>query len=284
MNGNVPNMNFSELKAWGWDLMLTHRNTVGKVKYNVDLTLAKSRDKYLDFGNESTVNPNLRRVGRSSMVWTMYEAEGLFQSQKEIDDLPFDQDGQGNATLKPGDIRYKDQNGDKVIDAKDLIYVKNSSNPDFNFSLRLGASYKGFFVNAMFQGATGYQQNIKELYTTYSGSLQRFQKYHLTDTWTPDNPNASLPRIKFATANDNNRKESTFWVRDCNFLRLKSLSLGYALQPAVLKKIKLTSASIALQGSNLLTWSSLNDLGMDPESLRGYPIQRSYGITLNLGF
>ena len=267
VDGNVPNMNFSKLKAWGWDLTLTHRNTVGKVKYNVDLTLAKSQDKYLDFGDESSVTPNLRRVGRSSMVWSMYEAEGLFQSQEEI-----------------GDIKYKDQDGNHVLDTKDLVYVKNSSNPDFNFSLRLGASYKGFFVNVMFQGATGYQQNIKELYTTNSGSLQRFQKYHLTDTWTPDNPGASLPRIKFATANDNNRKESTFWVRDCDFLRLKSLSLGYALQPAVLKKLKLTSASIALQGSNLVTWSSLSDLGMDPESLRGYPIQRSYGITLNLGF
>lgn len=283
VDGNVPNMNFSKLKAWGWDLTLTHRNTVGKVKYNVDLTLAKSQDKYLDFGDESSVTPNLRRVGRSSMVWSMYEAEGLFQSQ-EIDNWPLDQDGQGNATLAPGDIKYKDQDGNHVLDTKDLIYVKNSSNPDFNFSLRLGASYKGFFVNVMFQGATGYQQNIKELYTTNSGSLQRFQKYHLTDTWTPDNPGASLPRIKFATANDNNRKESTFWVRDCDFLRLKSLSLGYALQPAVLKKLKLTSASIALQGSNLVTWSSLSDLGMDPESLRGYPIQRSYGITLNLGF
>ena len=284
VDGNVPNMNFSKLKAWGWDLTLTHRNTVGKVKYNVDLTLAKSQDKYLDFGDESSVTPNLRRVGRSSMVWSMYEAEGLFQSQEEIDNWPLDQDGQGNATLAPGDIKYKDQDGNHVLDTKDLVYVKNSSNPDFNFSLRLGASYKGFFVNVMFQGATGYQQNIKELYTTNSGSLQRFQKYHLTDTWTPDNPGASLPRIKFATANDNNRKESTFWVRDCDFLRLKSLSLGYALQPAVLKKLKLTSASIALQGSNLVTWSSLSDLGMDPESLRGYPIQRSYGITLNLGF
>ena len=284
VDGNVPNMNFSKLKAWGWDLTLTHRNTIGKVKYNVDLTLAKSQDKYLDFGDESSVTPNLRRVGRSSMVWSMYEAEGLFQSQEEIDNWPLDQDGQGNATLAPGDIKYKDQDGNHVLDTKDLVYVKNSSNPDFNFSLRLGASYKGFFVNVMFQGATGYQQNIKELYTTNSGSLQRFQKYHLTDTWTPDNPGASLPRIKFATANDNNRKESTFWVRDCDFLRLKSLSLGYALQPAVLKKLKLTSASIALQGSNLVTWSSLSDLGMDPESLRGYPIQRSYGITLNLGF
>lgn len=149
-------------------------------------------------------------------------------------------------------------------------------------SFRIGVSYKGFFVNAMFQGVTGYQQNIRELYTTNSGSLQRFQKYHMTDSWTPENPDATNPRIKFTTASDNNRKESTFWVRDCDFLRLKTLSVGYALPNSVLKKMKLTSASIALQCSNLVTWSSLE--GMDPESLRGYPIQRSYGLTLNLGF
>ena len=284
VSGNVPNMNFSKLKAWGWDLTLTHRNTIGKVKYNVDLTLAKSDNKYLDFGDESSVSPNLRRVGRSSMVWAMYEAEGLFQSQEEIDAYMPNMSEADKAALAPGDIKYKDQNNDGKLTTEDMIYVKNSSNPDFNFSIRLGASYKGFFINAMFQGATGYQQNIKELYTTNSGSLQRFQEYHLTDCWSSDNPNATLPRIKFATANDNNRKESTFWIRDCDFLRLKSLSIGYAFQPALLKKIKLNSASIALQGSNLLTWSSISDLGMDPESLRGYPIQRSYGITLNLGF
>lgn len=284
VSGNVPNMNFSKLKAWGWDLTLTHRNTIGKVKYNVDLTLAKSDDKYLNFGDESSVSPNLRRVGRSSMVWAMYEVEGLFQSQEEIDAYMPNMSEADKAALAPGDIKYKDQNNDGRLTTEDMIYVKNSSNPDFNFSIRLGASYKGFFINAMFQGATGYQQNIKELYTTNSGSLQRFQEYHLTDCWSSDNPNATLPRIKFATANDNNRKESTFWIRDCDFLRLKSLSIGYAFQPALLKKIKLNSASIALQGSNLLTWSSISDLGMDPESLRGYPIQRSYGITLNLGF
>ena len=194
VSGNVPNMNFSKLKAWGWDLTLTHRNTIGKVKYNVDLTLAKSDDKYLDFGDESSVSPNLRRVGRSSMVWAMYEAEGLFQSQEEIDAYMPNMSEADKAALAPGDIKYKDQNNDGKLTTEDMIYVKNSSNPDFNFSIRLGASYKGFFINAMFQGATGYQQNIKELYTTNSGSLQRFQEYHLTDCWSSDNPNANLPR------------------------------------------------------------------------------------------
>lgn len=281
-NGNVPSMNFAKLKGWGWDITLNHRNTIGKVKYNLAVTLAKTEDKYLDFGDESSLSENRRRVGRSSMVWSMYEADGLFRSEEELANYKVNQDGQGNVTLAPGDIKYKDQNGDNIIDTNDLIYVKNSSNPDFSMSFRLGISYKGFYVNAMFQGVTGYQQNIRELYTTNSGSLQRFQKYHLTDTWTPDNPDAMYPRIKFTTASDNNRKESTFWIRDCDFLRLKTLSVGYALPNSVLKKMKLASASIALQGSNLITWSSLE--GMDPESLRGYPIQRSYGLTLNFGF
>ncbi|MBR5532532.1 MAG: TonB-dependent receptor [Bacteroidales bacterium] len=284
VDGSVPSINFAKLKGWGWDLTLNHRNTIRKVKYDIAFTMSQQDDKWLDYGDESTVNPNLRRYGRSSMVWTMYQADGLFTSQEEIDNYPLNQDGQGNATLAPGDIKYVDQNGDGVLDTNDLTYVKNSSNPKFNFGLKLGLSWKGLFVNALFQGATGYQQNIKEMYTLNSGSLQRFQEYHMEECWSEENPDGTLPRVKFASANDNNRRESTFWVRDCNFLRLKSLSLGYSFQPKVLKKMKLSSFSIALQGSNLVTWSSLSDLGMDPESLRGYPVQRSFGVSLSIGY
>ena len=281
VSGSTPSINFAKLKAWGWDLTLSHRNTIRKVKYNIDFTISQQDDMWLDYGDESTVNENLRRVGQSSMVWTMYEADGLFQSQEEIDNhaVQF-----GLSDLKPGDIKYVDQNGDGVIDTNDLIYVKNASNPRFNFGLKLGVSWKGLFVNALFQGATGYQQNIKEMYSLNNNTLQRFQEYHKDECWSDDNQDGTLPRVKFATANDNNRKESTFWVRDCNFLRLKSMSIGYSFQPKQLKKMKLSSFSISLQGSNLITWSSLSEYGMDPESLRGYPVQRSYGVSLSIGY
>ena len=187
VEGNVPSINFAKLKAWGWDLTINHRNTVGKLKYNVGITLSKTQDKYLDYGDESAQLPNLRRKGRSSLVWTMYEAAGLFQTQDEIDNCGVDQDGAGNATLAPGDIRYVDQNGDHRITSEDQVYVKNSSYPDMDLAFRLGASYKGFFVNALFQGEMGYKQNIIESYTLDNGTLQKFQKYHLTETWTPDN-------------------------------------------------------------------------------------------------
>lgn len=281
-NGNVPSMNFAKLKAWGWDLSLSHRNTIGKLKYDVTFSLSKSDDKYLDYGDESSQLENLRRTGKSSMVWTMYEALGLFRSQEEIDNWPVDQDGQGNASLAPGDIKYKDQNGDKVLNANDRIYVKNSAYPDMDMGLKLGLSYKGFFINMMFQGEMGYKQNITESYTLANGTLQKFQKYHLTDSWSVDNPDASYPRIKFASRNDNNRLASTFWIKSCNFIRMKTLNIGYQLPANIVKSMHANTASIALQAGNLFTISDLKD--MDPESLRGYPIQRTYGVTLNLGF
>ncbi len=282
VNGNMPSLNFAELKAWGWDLTINHRNTIGKFKYNAGLTLSKANDEYLDYGDESAQNPNLRRKGMPSMVWTMYESAGLFQSKEEIKNWAI-QDGQNNSTLAPGDIKYVDKNGDGIIDANDQVYVKNSAYPDLDLGFRLGASYKGFFINAHFQGEFGYKKNIPELYTLENNSLQRFQEYHLTDTWSESNPDASYPRIKYATSSDNNRKTSTFWVRNCNFLRLKMVNLGYQFPRELLKKIYISSASIALQASNVFTISDLRD--MDPEQTsRGYPIQRSYGITLNLGF
>lgn len=281
VDGNVPYMNFGKLKAWGWDLTVTHKNSIRKWRYDASLTLTKTHDKYLDYGDESTVEENLRRKGRPSMTWTVYEAAGLFQSWEEIENYPVDQDNSGNATLAPGDIKYVDQNGDGKITTADKILVKNSSYPDLSANINLNVSYRGFFVGAMLQGVTGYKQKINEQYTLKNGTLQKFQRYHLTDTWREDNTDARYPRLKLASKNDNNRLESTFWIRDCDFLRLKSLSVGYNFAPQTLRKLGLTSLSIALRGSNLVTWSNLKE--MDPESLRGYPIQRTYGINLNFG-
>lgn len=282
VDSNPPSVNFGKVKGWGWDLTITHRNTIKDFKYNATLTLAQTDDKVLDYGDESSLAENRRRIGKNYRVWWMYEADGLFQSWEEIANHPLDQDGQGNATIAPGDIKYIDQNTDGVLTDADRIAVKNSSYPEMSMSLRLGAQYKGFFVNVMFQGVTGYQQTIGEMYSLENSSLQRFQQYHLTDTWSENNKNARYPRIKFANSNDNNRRSSTFWVKDCDFIRLKSVSLGYRLPRKLTKKLSLSSASISINGSNLYTWSSLKD--MDPESLRGYPIQRSYGVTLNVGF
>ena len=284
-NGSVPLMNFGKLKAWGWDLTLTHRNSINKFRYDAALTLSLGRDEVIDWGDESKQLENMRRKGQSTGTTWMYESLGLFQTQEEIDNWKLNQDGTykgKNKTIKPGDIKYKDQNDDGVLDDKDLKPFRDSQYPDFTGSLRLGASYKGFFVSVMFQRVAGFKQYVSEMYSLENSSLPKFQDYHLTDCWTPDNPNASFPRVKLATARDNNRKKSSFWVRDNSFVRLKSVSVGYSLPSSVLSKLKLSSLSISLMGGNLYTWSKLKY--MDPESMRGYPIQRTYGINANIGF
>ncbi len=279
--GSVPSVNIGKIRYQGVDFSLKHVNTIGDWKYNVGFNIALSGNKVLDYGDESANIENLRRKGKSYLVWSMYEAAGLFQSYEEIMGWA-DQDTQGNATLQPGDIKYVDQNGDNKIDANDRIYVKNSSMPDLHYGITLGTSWRGIYLTAQFQGVSGYNQRINELYTLESRSLQRFQDYHYYNTWTPENPNAEYPRLKFASSTDNNRKESTFWVRECDFLRLKALTVGYRFPAKMLRKAKISTLDIALQGGNLFTISSLHN--MDPESLRGYPLSRTYGVTLNFGF
>jgi TonB-linked SusC/RagA family outer membrane protein len=280
--GVVPSVNIGKVRFRGWDVSLSHMNHIGDWSYNVSFNLSTTSNVVLDWGDESSVSENLRRKGNPYMVWTMYQADGLFQNQEEIDNWPLNQDGQGNTTLAPGDIKYIDQDGDGVLSTADLIYIKNSSYPDISYGFSLGVGWKGVHLNAQFQGVSGYNQRITELYTLENQSLQRFQDYHLTNSWTPENPNAEYPRVKFASTGDNNRLESTFWIRNCNFLRLKSLSLGYSLPAKMLRKAKISRVDISLQAGNLFTLSSLHN--MDPESLRGYPLSRSYGATLSLGF
>ncbi len=279
--GSVPSINFGKIRYQGVDISLKHLNTIGNFKYSVGVNLSFSDNKVLDYGDESSVAENLRRKGKAALVWSLYDAAGIFQSYEEIAAWPVDQDGQGNSTLAPGDIKYIDHDGNGILSNNDKIYVKNSSLPDMHFGINLSASWKGIYMSAQFQGVTGYNQQITEQYTLESRSLQRFQDYHYTNSWTPENPKAEYPRIKFNSTNDNNRLPSTFWVKNCNFVRLKALTLGYRFPSKMLRKAKISTLDIALQGGNLFTISSLHN--MDPESLRGYPLSRSYGLTLNFG-
>ena len=283
VGGTVPKMNIGEVRYQGWDIAFKHLNTIGDFKYNVTLNLSRTTDKVLDWGDESAELPNLRRKGKPYSVSALYKSAGLFKSYEEIVAWPVDQDGMGNASLAPGDIKYLDLDGDGVLSTNDREYVKTSSRPDLNFGLGLGAEWKGIYLSAQFQGVAGYNQMLTEIYSLETSTLQRFQEYHYNNSWTPDNPNAAYPRVKFASSTDNNRKRSDFWLKKCDFVRLKALTVGYRFPKKMLRKARISTLDVALQGGNLFTISSL-DNNIDPESLRGYPLARTYGVTVNFGF
>ena len=281
--GVTANVNIGKVRYRGWDFSIRHVNNVGDFRYNLNFNIGTNDDIVLDWGDESTLPENQRYAGHPYSIWFLYEADGLFQSEEEIANWPLDQDGYRNRTLKPGDIKYVDQDGDGKLTVNDMINVKNSSLPDISYGFGVGAEWKGIYFNAQFMGFGGYNQKITELYTLENGSLQRFQDYHLYDSWTPENPDASYPRVKFATTGDNNRFDSTFWIKKCNFLRFKALTVGYHFPAKILGHSGVKTLDLAFQASNLFTWSSLEN-GMDPEVLRGYPITRGYGVSLTFGF
>lgn len=281
--GGVSAMvNIGKVRYRGIDFSIRHLNNFGEFKYNVNFNIGFNDDKVLDWGDESTLPENQRYAGNNFSVWFLYQDAGLFQSEEEIRNWPVDQDGRRNATLRPGDIKYVDQDADGQLTINDMINVKNSSLPEVSYGFGIGAEWRGFYFNAQFSGFGGYNQKINELYTLENNSLQRFQEYHLLESWSPENPNALYPRIKFASNGDNNRLDSTFWVRKCNFLRFKALSVGYVFPVKMFGRSGIKTLDIAFQASNLCTWSSLKD--MDPEVLRGYPITRGYGLSLTFGF
>lgn len=280
--GVLPPVNIGKVRFSGVDFSIRHNNNIGNFKYDLSFNIGTSSNKVLDWGDESSLPENQRLKGHPYAVWSLYEAAGLFQSYDEIKAWPVDQDGKGNSTLAPGDIKYLDKDGDNQLTTNDMIYVKNASLPDVSYGFGIGGSWKGIHANLSFQGAGGYNQQISELYTLENGALQRFQDYHLSNTWTPENPGAEYPRIKFVSTGDNNRLESTYWIKKCNFLRLKALTVGYSLPLEWIRKARLSSVDVSFQSTNLACWSSLHNI--DPESLRGYPLQRTYGFSLSFGF
>ncbi|MBV5315041.1 MAG: SusC/RagA family TonB-linked outer membrane protein [Prolixibacteraceae bacterium] len=205
---------------------------------------------------------------------------GLFQSQDEIDHAPYQSFGK----VIPGSIRYQDTNNDKVIDSKDYVAIgQDQSIPEWEMSLNLGFNFKGFYLDANFQGQVGRDVNLRgATYSTaplYAGkNVTTFVK----NPWTPETAaTADYPSLTLENA-VNNFQNSTYWFRNGDFIRLRTLEVGYNIPKSLISKLKMSAANIYLRGMNVFT---LDHLGyFDPEVLEGYPVMKSYNLGVNFKF
>lgn len=203
-----------------------------------------------------------------------YVSEGLFQSPADI---------AGHATLQgytpqPGDIKYKDLNGDGVINQLDMAPI-GGGRPAVPFGATLGAHWKGFDCSVLLQGALNRQVYLsgETEYAFQNGGFGAAFTQHL-DRWTPTNPDGTYPRLNLG-ANANNFATSTFWLHDDNYLRIKNVELGYTLPIALSQKARLQGVRLFCNATNVLTFSQYDRI--DPEVYNAaYPIQR----LLNFGF
>lgn len=215
--------------------------------------------------------------------YRVFVAEGFFKDQAEIDAAPIHTFGQ----VRPGDVRYKDVNGDGKIDSYDQVPCGYARLPEISFGFGGTIAYKGFDMSVFFTGAansTVYMSGYG-LWAFYDGVGQNnVLKEYYDNRWTPTNPNAKYPAIDVGN-NPNNFTASTVWLKNGNYIRLRNAEIGYTLPKSVMNKWHISSLRFFVNGTNLLTFDHIKI--MDPESNDGtgaYPLQRSINIGLQIEF
>lgn len=280
MGYSAPYQNVGVVENKGWDITLNYRDRVGEVNYNVIFNLADVKNKVLDMKNVNQSGQVVNREGYPMNSLNGYESAGLFTSEQEIKDH-----AKQFGDVKPGDIKYVDQNNDNVIDAKDEKIIGNTI-PRFTYSLNLNLEYKNFDLNMLFQGVgkcDGYINNFGIYPFWNSGTIQ----YEHLDRWTAENPNPNATFPRFTIGHPNNEKTSDFWVKDASYLRMKNLQIGYSLPKTLLSKIGLQRLRFFLTGENLFTVTSFWK-AYDPEAPLGmgnfYPQTKTYSAGVEIKF
>ena len=272
--------------------MLATSGRKADFSWDLSTNISWARSKWDYYEEPDYEDPDQRRINRNSGQWTDrifgYLTDGLFTSQEEIDNLGYDQDQRGNITLRPGDVKYLDVNKDGTIDWKDQVVIGNgslsteagkSSVPTWMVGINPSFRYKDFDFDILFQGALGFD--------VIAALDSRTYEYY-KNRWTEanNNRNALVPRLGGAASNG---WTSDYRLVSGNYLRLKSLNIGYTLKNNILLSADVESLRIYFSGVNLFTWSYLNKYGLDPEvpSGRGgsyYPQQRNLSLGLVLTF
>ena len=205
------------------------------------------------------------------------EAIGFFKDQADIDASP----KHTFAVSHPGDLKYKNQNDDNVIDQKDYVAVGNTSRPEITLGFETGLKYKGFDLNAFFQAVTNRSVYLSGKYYQAFQNNGKISSVAL-GRWTPATATtATYPRLS-TTGEQNNFQPSSFWVRDGSFIKLRSLELGFSLPNKTVKKIHLSNARLFINGTNLFSLDYMDFT--DPETLTGYPAVRTYSIGTRIQF
>ena len=292
-----PFINVGSMTNTGWEFLATYKNKAGAFKYEVTGIISDVVNNVDDLGGQDIVSGlNISRVGYPLRSYYGYVAEGLFQTSDVIPKVaPSTYDAAAVpfhfANTVAGDIRYKDVSGpngipDGKIDQNDRVLLGNNF-PRYEYSLNANLAWKGIDLGLFFQGV-GKRDN----YISGTGAWAFYAadfiptafSYH-KDSWRPDNPNASYPRLTDGIAN--NQVNSSYWVRDGSYLRLKNVTLGYTLPKGINESLGLKSLRIYVSGQNLLTKSNYFP-GFDPEGNNNngefYPVMKTYTVGLNVKF
>lgn len=295
----MPYTNAGETKSWGWELSVGYNDTIGKdFRYWGKLNLSYNQNEIIEMRETPQKNEYMysrgHRIGARSMYkfWKYYEGEQTKAEYQQTFGEAFPTQLVSN--LQPGDCVYVDLDHDGKIDENDMTRDNGyTDDPEYMAGLTFGFAWKRLTFNAQMTGAWNVSRYITDVFrqpffcssnTTQGGLLS----YHVENTWTPgvyESQDALYPRATWANAVQN-YAGSDLWEKDAKYLRLKTISISYDLINPTFKKIGMNKFEVTLSGYNLLTFTPYK--WGDPEtrasSSPSYPLQRTYTISLNVGF
>ena len=290
-----PWQNSGKVANKGFEITLKHNNRINQDwSYNLRGTFAFAHNTLLHRDGRADNYPNYRPVvGASMNARYGFKAIGLFQTQEEVTQYPNAPSG----TISPGDIKYKDINGDGRI-SSDHDYVKTGYGdiPEINFSFNIDVSWKNFSLSTVWQGVSHCDYELSGVYASgvtsstfftspFPGGFGNTPRYLVEGAWTPENTNAKYPRLT-SRANGNNAWRSTWWVVNGTYLRLKNMNIGYDVPANVLTATPFSRINVYVAGTNLLTFSHFKYVDPESPSVSNghYPQQKTFSVGLNLTF
>ena len=305
-NTSAPYGNIGIIENKGFDGTIEYNKRINKdwvLALRGNITFNK--DKWIQGELPEQKYEWMNQYGRNINGVKGYVAEGLF-TQAEIDDMarweslsdankaitpkPF---ASQFGTVKAGDIKYKDLNNDGQIDAYDQTYISRGDVPTTVYGFGFTVGWKDLSVGMMFQGVAGAERVLNgSSINPFNGGGGSGNLYsNIGDRWTEENPdqNAFYPRLSYGsetTSSINNFQKSTWWVRNMNFLRLKTLQVSYNLPKPWVNKVHLKNAAVYVMGTNLFTLSrfKLWDPELNTDNGASYPNTTSYSVGINFTF
>ena len=304
VNSN-PKANVGSVLSKGFDGNFAYKQKIGKVNLTVRGNFTYSKNEILEKDEMNAVYPYQKEAGYRVNQAKGLIALGLFKDYDDIRNSPTQKYG----PVMPGDIKYKDVNGDGVVDDNDIVAVGATNRPNLIYGLGLSVKWKGLDVNLHFsrRGQVAVFLSGKCIRAFSEGQWGNIIKGTLDNRWVDadtaeklgiaanEDPNATFPRLSYTDqgngnttiyAYTNNYRNSTYWLRDGSYVRLKTVDIGYTLPKALVNKIHFNNVRIFLTGTNLLTWSSFKlwDPEMGSNNGEKYPLSKSVtlGLSVNL--
>jgi len=280
-NLNGPYQNIGTVSNKGIEAIVGYKNQINDFQFSIQATGSWINNEVINLRDQVYYGTNtIIQKGNSINSFFGLQADGLFQNEEEIKNHAF----QSNGT-KPGDVRYSDLDENGIIDNNDRTVIGNSL-PKLTYGFNLGFAYKGFDLSAIFQGVgkvdTYLTGNLAFPYKNGAGVTKDW----LTDSWTPENPNASLPRLTTSNGYPLNFQTSSFWIRNASYLRLKNIQLSYKLPSELMNPLHIKGLRVFVNAQNILTFSDFKF--SDPErnltraDLIEYPNVKTITAGINL--